>query len=241
MASSAASGGIGAQADAMANPDDPYAAQKGFALGALGPPLAARGIRAIAKRAGAVDGARGALSTFGVGRRRRRPRRGGRPGPSSGRDAADGSADQRRAHRPQRRRQIQKQADARRRRPRCPTARCRRQTRRQTGGTTPRTGATTWACSRRLSTAMVQAAGAAGRGARRGVSRSDQTGRVARPARGPAADRRRGPQGDPWRGRIVVADRARAGAEGDRGGLGLPPVARCPRAGGRPPVRRGRG
>jgi hypothetical protein len=46
------SGGIGAQVNEQMNPDDPYARLRGFAAGALVPPLAARGGMALARRAG---------------------------------------------------------------------------------------------------------------------------------------------------------------------------------------------
>ena len=49
---SSVSGGVGAQINEQMNPDDPYAGLKGFAAGALVPPLAARGGMALARRAG---------------------------------------------------------------------------------------------------------------------------------------------------------------------------------------------
>lgn len=49
---SSVSGGVGAQVNQEMNPDDPYAGVKGFAVGAVGPALAARGVRAGLKMAG---------------------------------------------------------------------------------------------------------------------------------------------------------------------------------------------
>jgi flagellum-specific peptidoglycan hydrolase FlgJ len=49
---SAVSGGVGAQVNQEMNPDDPYAAAKGFAVGALAPLAAARGAGALARRLG---------------------------------------------------------------------------------------------------------------------------------------------------------------------------------------------
>lgn len=63
---SSVSGGVGAQVNQEMNPDDPYAGIKGFAAGALVPPLAARGGMALARRAGAVgERTGGALATLG--------------------------------------------------------------------------------------------------------------------------------------------------------------------------------
>jgi hypothetical protein len=64
---SAVSGGVGAQVNQEMNPDDPYAAIKGFAVGALGPLAATRGVRAGLRAAGkAGPEAEGALATFGA-------------------------------------------------------------------------------------------------------------------------------------------------------------------------------
>jgi len=66
---SSVSGGVGAQVNQELNPDDPYAGLKGFAAGALAPPLIARGARTAARLAGAAPspgGSRGALATFGT-------------------------------------------------------------------------------------------------------------------------------------------------------------------------------
>jgi hypothetical protein len=68
---SSVSGGVGAQINQQANPDDPYAGIKGFAVGALAPPLIVHGAgrlaRAFGREAGAEGGHEGgALATLGV-------------------------------------------------------------------------------------------------------------------------------------------------------------------------------
>jgi hypothetical protein len=68
---SSVSGGVGAQINQQANPDDPYAGIKGFAVGALAPPLIVHGAgrlaRAFGREAGAEGGHEGgALATFGT-------------------------------------------------------------------------------------------------------------------------------------------------------------------------------
>jgi flagellum-specific peptidoglycan hydrolase FlgJ len=63
---SSVSGGVGAAVNQEMNPDDPYAGVKGFAVGALAPPLIARGAGALARRAGATEGVgQGLLAAFG--------------------------------------------------------------------------------------------------------------------------------------------------------------------------------
>lgn len=77
-AASAVSGGVGAATNQQLNPDDPNAALKGFAVGAVAPYAIARGARALAGR-GAGE-AEGALGVFGVG---------GRPKAQAAANAAD--------------------------------------------------------------------------------------------------------------------------------------------------------
>ncbi|HEY5420146.1 MAG TPA: hypothetical protein VIL10_05380 [Marmoricola sp.] len=66
---SSVSGGVGAQINQEMNPDDPNAALKGFAVGALGPLAATRGVRAGLRAAGRLgagaERAEGALGTLG--------------------------------------------------------------------------------------------------------------------------------------------------------------------------------
>jgi flagellum-specific peptidoglycan hydrolase FlgJ len=67
---SAVSGGVGAATNQQLNPDDPNAALKGFAVGAVAPFALSRGARALATRAGRGAGpVEGALGVFGVGGR----------------------------------------------------------------------------------------------------------------------------------------------------------------------------
>jgi flagellum-specific peptidoglycan hydrolase FlgJ len=63
---SSVSGGVGAAVNQEMTPDDPNAALTGFAVGALGPMAAARGVRAGLRAAGrAAPGAEGALAALG--------------------------------------------------------------------------------------------------------------------------------------------------------------------------------
>jgi flagellum-specific peptidoglycan hydrolase FlgJ len=62
-AASAVSGGVGAATNQQLNPDDPNAALKGFAVGAVAPYAISRGARALAGRA--AGRAEGALATLG--------------------------------------------------------------------------------------------------------------------------------------------------------------------------------
>jgi flagellum-specific peptidoglycan hydrolase FlgJ len=65
---SAVSGGVGAATNQQLNPDDPNAALKGFAVGAVAPYAISRGAGALARRFGRdAEGASGALATFGIG------------------------------------------------------------------------------------------------------------------------------------------------------------------------------
>lgn len=68
LVSSASGGMSAAAADQLGDPNDPNRQAKAFVAGALGPPLAVRGARGVAKLAGAAppSGAPGAAAAFGV-------------------------------------------------------------------------------------------------------------------------------------------------------------------------------
>lgn len=78
---SAVSGGVGAATNQQLNPDDPNAALKGFAVGAVAPYAISRGAGALARRAGREAGqAEGVLGVLGIG---------GRPKAQAAANAAD--------------------------------------------------------------------------------------------------------------------------------------------------------